>query len=301
MSREKHAPHPRVIQQHMTAIQGAGVIDDMKYSDRIAIVFSMAIVFSLIRVVYGQDAVVDNSLKSYKLPTNVQQYFQDKYKNQIDDVKCTFQETPQGPKGHLSLKGHIVLKNQQDISGDGDNRIRSIAKSFLREEALVLGLADLNEWRDMDIHWSSDYYVDNNRKKARKVARILFFRYIQNVRFYSGGNGPSIVLNIAEDDAINYLDADLAPVSSEMYNAVANKMISEEDATKIILRDLNAQGISFSKITITKLLVDSSPYIVWSAYGDQKNKYGWHWNYDINALTGEIVRKSNSRPSDPGC
>jgi len=57
-------------------------------------------------------ASFDKSLKSYTMPPNVEQYFRDKYKDQVDEVKCDFQETSHGPKGHLSLKGRIDLNRK---------------------------------------------------------------------------------------------------------------------------------------------------------------------------------------------
>lgn len=257
-------------------------------------VFCIASLLCLSCVCNGQNSIIDNSLKSYELPSNVEQYFKDKYKNQIDEVRCDLQSTPQGPKGHLSLTGHIVVRNQKDISCDSDCRIRSIAISFFQEEAQVLSISAPAEWRYSNIYRSPHSYWINDKEYAYPVdswfVRIEYCRYINNVQVYNGNNNACIYLLIKEDNSISFVDAYLAPVSSDMYKAAVNKTISENDAAKIIEDALIAINVSTSKIQKTKLLIDKPPYVIWMSYGNGKPPC-CGWRYEINAFTGEIVSK----------
>ena len=245
-------------------------------------------------IVYGQDITLDKSLKDYKLPSNVEEYFQNKYKNQIEKVECRLEETPQGPKGYLQVKGHILLKNNNHVTGDGESRIRSIAQSFLADEARVLGLADLREWHETDIR-----YLPKS-KNGSYDAHISYLRYIQDLRFASGAYGPALSLTIGKDDIIYALTAYLAPAPSEVYKAANNKFISKENAENIIRRDMQEQGIGSLKIKHLSLFAtDTYPYVEWGAYCTDGRYVSW--NYTVNATTGAIHRKNKSRRNDPGC
>jgi hypothetical protein len=250
-----------------------------------------SVLLSLSCVVFGQDAVSVKSLKNYEMPSDMQQYFQNKYSKQVERVGCNFHGTPYGPKGYLSVVGHLVIKNQNDIIGRGDQRIRSIAKSFLADEAAVLGLSDLNEWHEEDLRY-------DRTNTGRLNAAISYIRYIGDFQFSSGAGAVSIHLQIDDDDTIHSLSAHLAPALPEVYKAVSNKTISKEDAEKIIQHDLQKQGMASLKIQLALYATDVAPYIVWGAYSTNGV---FVWNYTINAITGELYHKYKGRLNDPGC
>jgi hypothetical protein len=222
--------------------------------------------------------------QTYSMPPNVQQYFQDKYKNQVNEVQCDFQETQQGPKGHLSLKGRIDLNNEQfRVIADDDNTVRPLAKYFLQQESRILGIDDLNEWQDTLIIWTTDY-SNKSAKNGTRGATITYSRYINGVKCLR----PWIRMHITENDSITWLEAYLEPGSTEIYNATSKKTISEEEVTRIINHDLKSDKI-LSNITMAKYVIDSPPYVIWhSAISEVIDTW---LEYDVNAFTGEIVSK----------
>lgn len=260
----------------------------MKYSCRIKIGTMLAFILT-----FCACAPLDKSLKSYTLSPNVEQYFQDKYNNQVDEVKCDFQETPHGPKGHLALKGRIDLNNEQfraaikndrfRVYADDDNTVRPLAKYFIQQESRILGIVDLNEWQDALIIWTTDYYGDRPKKGVRG-ATITYFRYINGVRCL----GQSIRMHITEDDDITLFEAYLEPASTEIYNAASKTTISEEEVARIINHDLKSNEIT-SHIPMAKLIINKPPYVIWSL--SITKVYDAWLEYDINAFTGEIVSK----------
>jgi hypothetical protein len=159
----------------MTDIQHTEV--NMKYGDRFLIMFFMLyILFGLTHGVYGQITIADHSMNSYKMPPDVRAYFKNKYGNQLDSVNYVPRETPQGPSGYLQIKGHIVPKNRNCISGEGDSRRISIAQAFIQEEAGLFGIQDMTEWRR-----SGPSPISN----GSRTTLINYKRYIHDVQLLS--------------------------------------------------------------------------------------------------------------------
>src|SRR3990172_1902978 len=231
---------------------------------------------------YAQDAVKDKSLKSYKKPPNLKKYFQDKYKDQIDMDRLTsdLQETPQGPRGYLHLGGHIRPRNVEATSGDKAARARAIAKAFLKDESELLGLPDLNELRE--------YKINTTLGHDGEYTDIYYTRYIGDFPF----DAATVHIAIGPDETITTLSADLVPAPSELYQAVAKKLITESEATEIVERDMKAHRIQSKGMSISsihKFALAKPPYVVWIITIGTRAK---GLVYTINAITGDIIRKN---------
>ncbi len=266
---------------------------------RMIIASALILLFMFCQIAFAQNAPNDKSLKSYKLPPNLKKHLQDKYKDkdgkdQITRISSNLQETPQGPRGRLWLSGHIRPKNFEATSGDKYAHARAIAMAFLKEEAELLGLPDLNELRESKI--KADMGHDG------EYTDIYYDRYIGDVPFESG----DIHITIGPDESIRHVTASLLPVPSETYQAVTKKTITEDDALKIVKRDIKAHGWEPDNMKVNdirKFASNNSPYVFWGL--DVKAKYtakqmgpeqrkdmgsGW-WGYIIDAFTGDIYRK----------
>ena len=231
---------------------------------------------------YAQTEVQDKSLKSYKLPPRLKNYLQEKYKGQIKEVSSALLETPQGPRGYLDIRGHIKPRNVESASEDKDGRARAIAKAFLKDEAELLGLSDLNELREYKLVIDKGY------------VHIYYVRYIDDLLF----DKFSLHIAIGPDETITYFSASLVPAPSELYQAVAKKMITESEVQKIIEGELTAHGFTREDVSLSsihKTALPTSPYVVWTAVVDLKNLKKKHdtpsWVYEVNAFTGEILHK----------
>jgi hypothetical protein len=237
-----------------------------------------------------QAEVHDKSLKSYKLPPNLKKHLQEKYKDQIYEVSSNIQETPQGPRGTLNISGHIKQKKFETTSGDKAGRVRAHANAFLKDESELLGLLDLNELRE--------YKIATTMGHDGEYTDIYYARYIDDLHF----ENAMVHITIGPDESIMFVTAVLVPASSELYNAVTKKMITENEVSKIIERDLKAHGFEPEDVAISnvnKSALSTSPYVVWTAAVDLKNLKKKHdmpaWGYEINAFSGEILHKSDIR------
>ena len=244
--------------------------------------------FVLCQTANAQNAPNDKSLKSYKKPPNLKKYFQDKYKDQIDMdmITSNLQETPQGPRGKLHLSGHIKPKNVEATSGDGDKatRARAIAKAFLKDESELFGLPDLNELRE--------YKIITSKGLKGEYTQIYYTRYIDD---WPLDNSRAHIV-IGPDESITSMYVTLTPAPSELYQAVAKKLITESEATEIVERDMKAHRIQSKGMSISsihKYALTKPPYVVWIiTIGTRVNG----WAYTINAITGDIILK-NKPPS----
>lgn len=111
-----------------------------------ALCFMMSMLMS--HIVSGQEAandISDKSLKNYKMPPNLKQYFVDKYSGQFSDIYSTVRETPYGPRGKVHIMGRIKHASVSAHQGDLSARSRAIATAFLKEESAFFGLVDINE------------------------------------------------------------------------------------------------------------------------------------------------------------
>jgi hypothetical protein len=92
------------------------------------------------------------------------------------------------------------------------------------------------------------------------------------------------------------VDVFLVPVASELYHAVTKETITEEEARKIVERDLKAHGSDprdINVLNIRKMATPTVPYVIWSLDVNVKRKPA-RWGYTIDAFTGDIREKMNT-------
>ena len=241
--------------------------------------YSILLLSAIIFSIHAQAEVHDKSLKSYKLPPNLKKYFQDKYKDQIDKDSPTskLQETPHGPRGTLHVSGNFRVKNIEALPEDKADRARAIAKVFLRDEAELLGLPDLNELRE--------YKISTSKGHDGEYTSIYYRRYIDGLPLEKSWAH----IAIGPDESIVLMNISLVPASPELYTAVTNKTITEEEALRIIKKDARAKNVDEKrfKAKIKIYAISSSPYVVWK--GRVSMVGGRYWKYVVNAFTGEII------------
>lgn len=233
-------------------------------------------------VTYAQTPLIDKSLKSYKKPANIKKYFEDKYKDQMDVGSLTsdLQETPQGPRGNLHISGHFKVKNVEETSNKAD-RARAIAKAFLRDEAELLGLPDLNE-----LHEDS---IATNMGHDGEYTSIYYTRYIGNLPL----ENSRIHIGIRPDESIELIDASLAIARSELYQAAAKNRLTKEEASKIVENDMKIRREA-KKIKIgsaSEVAIETAPYVIWHINVTQQDQQETEWGYTVDSITGRIVRK----------
>lgn len=244
----------------------------------LATIFLILVLFALSDASHAQTAVHDKSLKAYKLPANLKEHITEKHKYQIDEITSSLQETPRGPRGKLHLSGRIKPKKHEATSGGKDDHARAIAKAFLLEESELLGLPDLNELREQKISTKTGFNGE--------FTHIYYTRYIDGLPLEDSW----LHIVIRADGTIGTMDASLVPVPSELYEAVANKTIPEEEARRIIEKDARTKNADIKRYKSGELkiyAIPSAPYAVWK--GSVSLGSGKRWEYDVNAFTGEII------------
>lgn len=215
----------------------------------------------------------------------VEQYLKEKYKFRKDKVRSTLKQTPNGPTGYLYIGGGIVLK-VEIVGEDKQERARTIAETFLKEEATLLGITDIREIRESRIETYQGYGGD--------YTQIRYKRYIFNNLELEG---VDIRITIGPEETIRHMMAELVPVSRELYQAVMVDTLTEAKIRNIIEEDLKAPGIDLKDIKIRKIekiAIPSHPYVIWALGAYVENIGGSSWNYRIDAFTGEILVKQSA-------
>ncbi|MBI4685611.1 MAG: PepSY domain-containing protein [Nitrospirae bacterium] len=213
---------------------------------------------------------------------NLNDYFGGKYKfHPTGYVRSSIRPTPHGPKGDLDLTGvEIEFKNVSPLPGEL-GRARAIARAFMEEEAVILGITDMEELREYEIK-KFDGFV-------KGITHIYYRRYIGDLEL----EGAYIDFTIWPDGTITRMYAYLVPVSPEVYDAVRKERITKDKALKIIEHDLKSAGSDPKRIKIENIqekAVPDSPYVIWEALV-QLTKGRGRWLYRIDAFTGEILKK----------
>ena len=213
---------------------------------------------------------------SYRLPPNLLRYLQEKYIAVDDLLVSTLRETPDGPLGHINIRGRITPRSA--ISGaTREERGRSAARAFLTDEAALLGLADLSELREIAL-----------RTDGAGAVAIDFVRQIGDLQLLE----VLVHITVGPDETITRVSATLRPASPALYAAVGRKTLSREEAIRIVERDLASAGLSGP----IKILPDAGrfatwrpPYVVWGIAANVGEKPAW--GYTIDAFSGAIIRK----------
>jgi hypothetical protein len=224
----------------------------------------------------GMAQAAPGSLRPYKLPPSLLEYFKTRYGQVDNPLVATLQETPDGPLGNLHLSGRM----RPAVSEGGDtpkDRARSIARAFLDQEALLFDITDPAEIGKPAIEMKDD-----------GTAIVDFSRTIGGLPLMDW----SIRIQVAADETIARVTANLTPASTALYDAVKRRTISNDEVRRIVARDLGRPGRGAPKIYQPGLLATwRPPYLVWSAGGSVGAA---PWAYSIDAFTGKILTRSCS-------
>jgi len=199
-------------------------------------------------------------------PNVKKQYFLNKYNDQIDQIRVY---------PYLDIKGHIKPKVTLPLTGDKLGRSRIIADAFLKEEAGVLDITDLNDLNGLPPH------ID-----GRGGYVITYIETLAGLTVEPCGD-PRVDIVVGPDESIVSVFAQLVPISPEMRKA-ATKTIKQEQADRIVKEALvsNATTSNLSILYSRIYFRATSPYIIWHVAAGQKQK---PWNYVLNAITGEVI------------
>lgn len=216
----------------------------------------------------------------------VKQYLVEKYELKKHDVTSTLKQTLYGPEGKVYLRGKITPRNVAIAAGITDikDRARAIAKVFLEEEASLFGITNMEEIREIKITTDKGY--------GGEYVHIRYLRYINNLEL----EDANIIIRIGPDEKISWVRAEVVPISSELYEAVKKKILTEGEILKIVKQDLESAGVDPKEmrvLSIKKVAIPSPTYVIWKADINLK-KGGGRWKYRIDAFTGEILEKRDA-------
>lgn len=258
---------------------------------RVRMLFGMTLILALL--IFGQTVSAQKEQDVIAQPfkingKEVKNYLMEKYKLRKHDVSSSLQQTPNGPSGKLHLRGDIVPQNIANAKRmkNREDRARAIAGVFLKEEASLLGITNMDEIREMSIDTFTSPY--NNLT----TTNIRYQRYINDLELEYAYIG----ITIEHDGNIRSVSAELVPTPPELYEAVKEKILTEGEILKIVKQDLESAGIDpkdMRVLSIEKVAIPSPPYVIWKADINLK-KGGGRWKYRINAFTGEILEKRDA-------
>jgi hypothetical protein len=223
--------------------------------------------------------------------TSIRKRLRGRYK--IKNVRLS--KGPDGFAGNFFISGDLtddaVIKSMEVID---ENALRSIARSFLTEQADIFGISNLDE----------DIREISMKTDRHGRTHIAYHRYIHGLRL----DEMSIIMHMEEDGKIFAINGYLVPVSPSLINKLASKTesgLSEDEIKKIIGENLEPDGFDPVKLLFNKLekvIIPSDPYIVWKADVISEGRTG-RWDYYIDALTGSVLKKMDSlqffQPSPP--
>ena len=244
-----------------------------------SVLLLITLVLFLTLLIFGHNAEAQDIPVTQQSTQDVKQYLTDKY-IEIHDVVSTIEQTQDGPRGRLNIRGKIVPK-AEIVGTDKKERSRAIAKAFLEEEADLFGITDMEEIREIGIY--------SGKGRDGEYTNINYRRYIDNLEL----GEMYIRLRVGPREKITRVNAELVPVPIELYEAVKKQTITEDKAIKTVERDLNSDGIEPKDIRILKIVkvaISSPPYVIWTVDANLKKGEG-RWGYQIDAFTGEILKK----------
>ncbi|HDH53813.1 MAG TPA: hypothetical protein ENH24_04945, partial [Nitrospirae bacterium] len=205
---------------------------------RVRMLFGMTLILALL--IFGQTVSAQKEQDVIAQPfkingKEVKNYLMEKYKLRKHDVSSSLQQTPNGPSGKLHLRGDIVPQNIANAKRmkNREDRARAIAGVFLKEEASLLGITNMDEIREMSIDTFTSPY--NNLT----TTNIRYQRYINDLELEYAYIG----ITIEHDGNIRSVSAELVPTPPELYEAVKEKILTEGEILKIVKQDLESAGI----------------------------------------------------------
>lgn len=261
----------------------------------LVLLMPVILLFLFSRITLSQDKPADETAtpqikRPYKLPPNLMQYFKDKHNINIDvdGLVSNIQETKDGPLGGLLIRSTRGMLPKAEIQGaTREERARAIAMAFMREEAALFDIPNIEEIREAKLYISKGLAGD--------YINIYYERYVGDLLLAE----VSILVTITPDEKVDYVDASLVPTPPELYHAVKKETLSKEQVIKIIERDLAPpEKKSLIKVHKTsKVATWRPPYVIWGITASIGRKPAW--GYAINAFTGEILNKGCTAIPDP--
>jgi hypothetical protein len=234
-------------------------------------------------LIFGQLALAQNEPLKIN-GKEVKEYLMEKYKLRKDDVRSEIQQTPNGPSGKLhinSFERPFTPQNVVITDTSVQGRVRAIAQAFLKEDAALLGITNMDEIREIRI--------DTTKGREGDYTTVRYSRYIDNLEL----DGVYIRIDIGPDERIIGVNAEIMPAPPELYEAVKKKTLTEDEIRKIVEHDLGStkKDLTGMKISeIKKIAIPSPPYVIWTANAGVKSDQGT-WGYQIDAFTGEIIKR----------
>jgi hypothetical protein len=238
---------------------------------RIIQVFIVSGAFFLFPCMSAADSDSIKNSKGIENADSIKQELRSRY--EID--KILLKQGPDGPVGPFRIQGDITPP------GVVESDPRSIARSFLIEEASLFGISNIDE----DIRESS-ILTD-----PRGQTHIIYHRYVNDLKL----DGMEIGVHLRNDDTIFLVNGSLVPVTSSLINTINEEEgLSKEEIAKVIKDDLGLDGIYPETVDVKKLkkiAVASGPYVAWEAGVVLKKGSTGSWTYTIDAFTGKVIEK----------
>ena len=243
----------------------------------VSILMLISVLLALGSIAVAQDAPGrGEERRPYKLPPNLLGYLKDKYVEVDDFLISTLQETPDGPLGHINIRGKIAPA--AEIKGaNREERVRATAMAFIREEAVLLDIANPAELREISF-----------KINERSEAAVAYVRYIGDLQLV----GTMVDIRVGREGEITRVYATLKPASRELYEAVGRRTLAKDEVIKIVERDLAPPD----RGNLVRMISEPgtfatwrAPYVVWGAAASFGDKPAW--GYTIDAFTGEILNK----------
>jgi N-acetylneuraminic acid mutarotase len=216
-------------------------------------------------------------IRPYKAPSNLLEHFRARYE-QVDSESLisSLTETPDGPNGHVSLRGRMTPDNIKPWT-TRDERARATAMAFLTQEAALLDLPDLGELEERQFKWFEEDRVIIDYARRIGGCELL---------------GVNLHLEVEADGPVVTFSASLAPAGPALYAAAKGPFLSETQMIESIQNDL---GPGENGKPATALIIGERyarplhPAIIQGAIGVFN---GQQCSYFLDAMTGEIAMKN---------
>lgn len=211
-------------------------------------------------------------MKAHESKREFEKHIKDKHGKRYKVMDLDAKQSESGPEGYIFL----VENKDPDLLQLGDicttvERAKRIAavKDFILNNPELTGITENEELRARGIEL--------------QCRNLYFDRYINGYEFIGS------VFRFSFDPQWNYsFSIHLKPITPEMYAAAQADALPPEEIAKIVYQDLGIpvngkNGNKPPKLEMRKYLRSTEPYVYW--------KVSYENAYEINALTGEIVRK----------
>lgn len=240
---------------------------------------------------YTPPTDIDEKAESLKIPPDVRKYLSDKYSNiRKTETYSTLKQTQYGPSGRISLSYNRKPGWDSPLK-KGENReerARSLAIEYMKEEAGLLGIIDIEEFHESRINTDKGYGGD--------------YTYLDYHRFINGLElkNSYITFTIGPDETIYDVDSNVFAPPPALYHAIAKKTIGRGKAFRTVRDDLKSSDsdVSVGISKAHKEAILDPPYVIW--YVEARSfklvngqPRDWQWEYKLDAFTGEIIQKRN--------